>query len=50
MPVKYITDISRIAAIPADVREKLKPVAQKYAFRVKFRQGGIPVATGVNRL
>jgi hypothetical protein len=23
---------------------------QKYAFRVKFRQGGIPVATGVNRL
>lgn len=23
---------------------------QKYAFRVKFRQGGIPVATGINRL
>ncbi len=23
---------------------------QKYAFRVKFKQGGIPVATGVNRL
>ena len=23
---------------------------QKYAFRVKFRQGGIPVATGLNRL
>jgi hypothetical protein len=23
---------------------------QKYSFRVKFRQGGIPVATGVNRL
>ncbi len=23
---------------------------QKYAFRVKFRQGGIAVATGVNRL
>ena len=23
---------------------------QKYAFRVKFKQGGIPVATGINRL
>lgn len=23
---------------------------QKYAFRVKFKQGGIPVATGVDRL
>jgi hypothetical protein len=23
---------------------------QKYAFRVKFRDGGIPVATGINRL
>lgn len=23
---------------------------QKYAFRVKFRQGGVPVATAINRL
>ncbi len=23
---------------------------QKYAFRVKFKEGGIPVATGINRL
>ena len=34
MGVRYITDISKIEAIPADVREQLKAVAQKFAFRV----------------
>ena len=36
--------------IPAEFNNLNIDTKQKYAFRVKFRQGGIPVATGVNRL
>lgn len=36
--------------IPQEFNKLNIDVKQKYAFRVKFRQGGIPVATGVNRL
>ena len=36
--------------IPAEFNKLNIDTKQKYAFRVKFRQGGIPVATGVNRL
>lgn len=36
--------------IPAEFSKLNIDTKQKYAFRVKFRQGGIPVATGVNRL
>ena len=36
--------------IPGEFGKKNIDTKQKYAFRVKFRQGGIPVATGVNRL
>lgn len=36
--------------IPAEVSKKNIDTKQKYAFRVKFRQGGIPVATGLSRL
>jgi hypothetical protein len=36
--------------IPREFSKLNIDTKQKYAFRVKFRQGGIPVATGVNRL
>ncbi len=36
--------------IPSEFSKLNIDAKQKYAFRVKFRQGGIPVATGVNRL
>ena len=36
--------------IPAEFDKLNIDTRQKYAFRVKFRQGGIAVATGVNRL
>lgn len=36
--------------IPPELSKRNIDAKQKYAFRVKFRQGGIPVATGVNRL
>jgi hypothetical protein len=36
--------------IPAEFNKLNIDARQKYAFRVKFRQGGIAVATGVNRL
>ena len=36
--------------IPPEFNKLNIDAKQKYAFRVKFRQGGIPVATGVNRL
>ncbi|HEY8961264.1 MAG TPA: hypothetical protein VIM57_03600 [Luteolibacter sp.] len=36
--------------IPPDLGKTNIDVEQRYAFRVKFRQGGIPVATGINRL
>ncbi len=36
--------------IPTEFSKLNIDTKQKYAFRVKFRQGGIPVATGVNRL
>lgn len=36
--------------IPPEFNKLNIDTKQKYAFRVKFRQGGIPVATGVNRL
>lgn len=36
--------------IPREFNKLNIDTKQKYAFRVKFRQGGIPVATGVNRL
>jgi hypothetical protein len=36
--------------IPQDFSKVNIDTKQKYAFRVKFRQGGIPVATGVSRL
>lgn len=36
--------------IPPEFSKLNIDTKQKYAFRVKFRQGGIPVATGVNRL
>lgn len=36
--------------IPASFNNLNIEREQKYAFRVKFRQGGIPVATAVNRL
>ncbi len=36
--------------IPQDLSQRNIDTRQKYAFRVKFRQGGIPVATGINRL
>ncbi len=34
MKLRYITDIDKIAQIPADQREKLKQVSKKYAFRL----------------
>jgi len=34
MGVRYITDISKVDQIPADVRETLKDVSQRFAFRV----------------
>jgi lysine 2,3-aminomutase len=34
MPVRYITDLSKIPAIPEDVRQQLQQVAKKYVFRV----------------
>ena len=36
--------------IPAEFKRLNIDTRQKYAFRVKFRQGGIAVATGINRL
>ncbi|MEO7100720.1 MAG: hypothetical protein ABI162_15265 [Luteolibacter sp.] len=36
--------------IPPEFNKLNIDTKQKYAFRVKFKQGGIPVATGVNRL
>lgn len=36
--------------IPQELNKANIETKQKYAFRVKFRQGGIPVATAVNRL
>jgi hypothetical protein len=36
--------------IPQEFNQLNIDTKQKYAFRVKFKQGGIPVATGVNRL
>ncbi len=36
--------------IPPEFNKVNIDTKQKYAFRVKFRQGGIPVATGVNHL
>jgi hypothetical protein len=36
--------------IPAEFNKLNIDTRQKYSFRVKFRQGGIAVATGVNRL
>lgn len=36
--------------IPADFNNLNIEREQRYAFRVKVRQGGIPVATGINRL
>jgi hypothetical protein len=36
--------------IPGELSKRNIDTKQKYAFRVKFRQGGIPVATGLNRL
>ncbi len=36
--------------IPQEFNRLNIDTRQKYAFRVKFRQGGIAVATGVNRL
>lgn len=36
--------------IPQEFHKLNIDAKQKYAFRVKFRQGGISVATGVNRL
>ncbi len=36
--------------IPAEFNHLNIDSRQKYVFRVKFRQGGIPVATGINRL
>lgn len=36
--------------IPPEFNRLNIDTQQKYAFRVKFRQGGIPVATGVNRM
>jgi len=36
--------------IPQEFNRLNIDTKQKYAFRVKFRQGGIPVATGLNRL
>jgi hypothetical protein len=36
--------------IPAEFSKLNIDTRQKYAFRVKFRQGGIAVATGVTRL
>ena len=36
--------------IPQNFNKLNIDTKQKYTFRVKFRQGGIPVATGVNRL
>ena len=36
--------------IPADFNSHNIDTRQKYSFRIKFRQGGIAVATGINRL
>jgi hypothetical protein len=36
--------------IPAEFNALNIDTRQKYAFKVKFRQGGIAVATGINRL
>ena len=36
--------------IPPEFSKLNMEVRQKYAFRVKFHQGGIAVATGINRL
>lgn len=36
--------------IPPDFSKLNIEREQRYAFRLKFRQGGIPVATGINRL
>ncbi len=36
--------------IPNEFNKLNIDTRQKYSFRVKFRQGGIPVATGLNRL
>ena len=36
--------------IPQELSKHNIDTRQKYSFRVKFRQGGIPVATGINRL
>lgn len=36
--------------IPAEFNKLNIGTRQKYAFRVKFKRGGIPVATGINRL
>ena len=36
--------------IPQEFNRLNIDTKQKYAIRVKFRQGGIPVATGLNRL
>jgi hypothetical protein len=36
--------------VPPEFNRLNLDTQQKYAFRVKFRQGGIAVATGINRL
>ncbi|MGC4013937.1 MAG: hypothetical protein QM755_05385 [Luteolibacter sp.] len=36
--------------VPPEFNNRNIEREQRYAFKVKFRQGGIPVATGINRL
>ena len=36
--------------VPQDLSSTNIEIRQKYAFRVRFREGGIAVATGINRL
>lgn len=36
--------------VPQELSSTNIEIRQKYAFRVKFREGGIAVATGINRL
>ena len=63
--LQWTTDRGQLVSVRVDARSAMSSSAsrfppefnklnidtkQKYAFRVKFRQGGIPVATGVNRL
>ena len=36
--------------IPQEFNKNNISAKQRYAFRLKFKQGGVPVATGINRL